>query len=107
LGDATEAEVVRVEWPSGEVQEFSHLPADQILTITEPAALKAIRFLPADGFDLQLIGNVGSQYDLYTSNDLRHWALWQSNVATNRSSVIRVSAGVSAGHTFYKAQLHE
>lgn len=29
----------RIEWPSGIVQEFTNMAANQILTITEPARL--------------------------------------------------------------------
>lgn len=36
LGDATIAERVRIEWPSGIVQELSDVPAKQFLTIIEP-----------------------------------------------------------------------
>lgn len=39
LGDATVAEVVRIEWPSGIVQELTNVPADQILTVAEPVRL--------------------------------------------------------------------
>ncbi|HVU18387.1 MAG TPA: FG-GAP-like repeat-containing protein [Candidatus Didemnitutus sp.] len=36
LGDETEIRRVTVTWPSGQVQEFSHLAADRRYTITEP-----------------------------------------------------------------------
>ncbi|MDA1349623.1 MAG: CRTAC1 family protein, partial [Chloroflexi bacterium] len=36
LGEATEAEIVKVIWPSGEVQTISEVPVDQLLTLTEP-----------------------------------------------------------------------
>ena len=36
LGDATTAERVRIEWPSGIVQELSNVDAKQFLTIIEP-----------------------------------------------------------------------
>ena len=36
-----EADTVRIEWPSGTVQEFHHISPRQILTITEPARLQA------------------------------------------------------------------
>jgi hypothetical protein len=39
LGNATVAEVVRIEWPSGIVQELSNVEANQILTVTEPPRL--------------------------------------------------------------------
>jgi hypothetical protein len=39
LGDATNVEVLRIEWLFGAVQEFPNVPAKQILTITEPPRL--------------------------------------------------------------------
>jgi len=36
LGDATNIATLRVEWPSGIVQEFRDVQADQILAVTEP-----------------------------------------------------------------------
>jgi hypothetical protein len=38
LGDATNVEVARVEWPSGIVQELYNLPAHQFITLGEPGA---------------------------------------------------------------------
>jgi enediyne biosynthesis protein E4 len=38
LGDAAHAEIVRVEWPSGIVQQVTNVAARQILTIIEPNA---------------------------------------------------------------------
>lgn len=40
LGDATAADVVRIEWPSGTVQELANVSADQILHIIEPPRLR-------------------------------------------------------------------
>ncbi|MCZ7636424.1 MAG: CRTAC1 family protein [Verrucomicrobia bacterium] len=42
LGDATVAEVVRIEWPSGNVQEYTEQPVDRLMRITE-----ALRITPA------------------------------------------------------------
>jgi len=39
LGDATVADVVRIEWPSGLVQELTNIAADQIHTVVEPVRL--------------------------------------------------------------------
>jgi enediyne biosynthesis protein E4 len=38
LGDATNAQVLRIEWPSRLVQEFSDVPLKQFLNVTEPGA---------------------------------------------------------------------
>jgi hypothetical protein len=44
LGDATNADLVRVEWTSGLVQEFRDVAAKQFLTVTEPE----LRMTPGD-----------------------------------------------------------
>jgi hypothetical protein len=36
LGDATRAERLRIQWPSGTVQELEDVEADQILRLREP-----------------------------------------------------------------------
>jgi PKD repeat protein len=36
LGQATQADVLEIRWPSGVVQTFHNISADQILTVTEP-----------------------------------------------------------------------
>jgi enediyne biosynthesis protein E4 len=41
LGDATVADVVRIEWPSGTVQELRDVSANRILTVIEPVRLEA------------------------------------------------------------------
>ncbi|MDB6040143.1 MAG: hypothetical protein JWM99_3984 [Verrucomicrobiales bacterium] len=40
LGDATNIDTVRIEWPSGTVQELHDLGTKQFLIVTEPARLK-------------------------------------------------------------------
>jgi enediyne biosynthesis protein E4 len=45
LGSDTVAEVVEVAWPSGTVQRLSKVPADQILTVTEPPPTKPVQAL--------------------------------------------------------------
>jgi hypothetical protein len=42
LGDATQAEVVRIEWPSGISQEIHSVAANQVLTVTEPVHLETL-----------------------------------------------------------------
>ena len=36
LGKSTQADAVEIRWPSGIVQTLSDVPADQMLTVTEP-----------------------------------------------------------------------
>jgi hypothetical protein len=41
LGDATNADRVRIEWPSGEVQELTDVAPNQFLAVTEPGLVIA------------------------------------------------------------------
>jgi len=43
LGDATNVDLVRIEWPSGNVQELSAQSADRIVTVTEQALITPVR----------------------------------------------------------------
>jgi hypothetical protein len=40
LGDATVVDIVRIEWPSGNVQELTNVAIDRILTVVEPPRLR-------------------------------------------------------------------
>jgi len=42
LGNATNVDLVRIEWPSGIVQELRDVAPKQLLTVTEPAQLDAV-----------------------------------------------------------------
>jgi hypothetical protein len=44
LGDATMADTLRIEWPSGIVQELHNVSTKQFLTVTEPAKLEPHEF---------------------------------------------------------------
>ena len=68
LGDATEVEVLRIEWPSGIVQELSNLPANEFRTVTEPPRLMP---LAPGGFRIQCW--VNQSFDIETSTDLTAW----------------------------------
>ena len=68
-GDAAKAETVRIEWPSGIVQELHDVAAKQILRIVEPPVLTAIspgRVLVRGAKDIS--------YAIEVSSDLRAWA---------------------------------
>jgi len=47
LGDENKIRRLTVNWPSGQVQTFSDVSADQLLTVTEPAG--AVKLPPAKG----------------------------------------------------------
>jgi enediyne biosynthesis protein E4 len=73
LGDATNVDLVRIEWPSGIVQEAANVSPKQFLIMTEPSALKA-DFHPANTeCRLSLRGGKGLIYSMETCTDLTHW----------------------------------
>ena len=71
LGDATQIETIRIEWPSGTVQELTGIAPRQFLTVREPARLRA-RSFSGDDFQVELVGGPAA-YFLETSGDLQTW----------------------------------
>jgi hypothetical protein len=69
LGDATNVTTLRIEWPSGIVQELQNVPANQILTITEPAQL-----VPLGPREFQIRCWKGMQFEVQQSHNLQTWA---------------------------------
>jgi hypothetical protein len=59
---------LRIEWPSGIVQEIMDVPVDQILTITEPA-----RLVPLGPREFQIRCWKGMQFDVQKSLNLQTW----------------------------------
>ena len=101
--DATMAEKVRIEWPSGQVQELTNVAANQFLTVTEPGGpprLKAA--IVASAFRLTLTGDANATYELQWAPDL---AGWQSvtNVTANAEGLVGYETSVDQAHRFYRA----
>jgi len=98
LGDATNVAVIRVEWPSGIVQELKDVPSNQHLKITEPSRF----FLspqPNGVLELRLQGGERLNYSIETSTDLKNWT--RLSVPTQVSSItITNSMGTDR---FYRA----
>jgi len=47
LGDDTAIKKLTIHWPRGQVQVLENLPADQLLTVTEPALAEGVKPAPA------------------------------------------------------------
>src|SRR5258708_21310374 len=88
LGNATNADLVRIEWPSGTVQELVNVASKQFLTVTEPGGeprLAATR--ENDTVQLTLTGKQGSRYAIETSTALPNWISANLKVTcTNQST---------------------
>ncbi len=68
LGDATNVTTLRIEWPSGIVQELTSVAANQILTITEPAQL-----VPLGPRGFQIRCWKGMKFEVEKSRNLQAW----------------------------------
>lgn len=104
LGTATTIETLRVEWPSGRVQEFHDLPVNQTLTIVESAAL-SLQPKSGDGGDLVVRGPRQQRYRLEESSNLRLWTPLAHVTITSVSGAASIRLGTpgSDPHRFYRA----
>jgi len=102
LGDAMNVEVLRIEWPSGIVQEIPGVASKQILTITEPARLFTTLTSGVPQFKLK--GGRGLQYQIEASTNLNTWTVTTSVVITNLDGTIQIGDPVSSSRRFYRAR---
>jgi hypothetical protein len=74
LGNATNADLVRIEWPSGTVQELTNVAAQQFRTVTEPGGEPRLQIMRGnDNIQLALSGKQGSRYSIEASTALPIW----------------------------------
>lgn len=69
LGDAASAEVVRIEWPSGEIQEFEGISPGQIFVVTEPASPRLFTRAASAALDAISPGALGAAWGDYDGDD--------------------------------------
>jgi len=82
LGDAAIIDTLRVEWPSGRVQELHNVPVKQTLTIVERTEL-TIAANGTGSFGLTLKGPRQQRYRMQTSTNLTAWSSVGSVTITN------------------------
>lgn len=94
LGDATNADIVRIEWPSGIVQTMTNVAAKQFLTVVEhqePGPVTPPKFTNAShssdgGFNLSVAGDTGKLYLFEASTNLVNWA--KLGVSSNATGIV-------------------
>jgi hypothetical protein len=103
LGDATNVDTVRIEWPSGTVQQLQNIAAKQILTCTEPPRLLATTTGGAPQFSLK--GGRGFQYEIDSSTDLSTWSSNSIVTITNLNGMAAIIDPNSSASSqrFYRA----
>lgn len=104
LGDATRVSTLRVEWPSGFVQEYHDIPANQTLTLVEKTSLDIHSSKPG-AFALQVHGPRQQPYHLEASPDLSTWSSLTRLVITNlnRSASFEYRAPADQSRQFFRA----
>ncbi|MCZ7641059.1 MAG: FG-GAP-like repeat-containing protein [Verrucomicrobia bacterium] len=65
LGDATKADIVRVEWPSGNVQAVTDVAPDQLLTVTEVVRITPVRPSSSLGGSVTLTAQLSGTWQWY------------------------------------------
>jgi hypothetical protein len=103
LGVATNVDTVRIEWPSGAVQEFQNIAPLQILTYTEPPLLLAGATNGAPQFCIK--GGRFMQYDIQASTNLVAWSPIGTVTITNLNGTAEIVDTNAPGldHRFYRA----
>jgi hypothetical protein len=101
LGDATNVDVLRIEWPSGIIQELQNVSLNQFLLIKEPARLESATRLVNGGFQLTVRGGKGLSYAIESSIDLVRWT--RLSTRANSHATITLSSPPEIGSQFYRA----
>jgi hypothetical protein len=106
LGDATNVETLRIEWPSGTVQELHNVSARQILNITEPPRLLATMTNGAPQFFLKAWP--GMRFDILSSTDLGNWFPAGTVVVANMNGIVQIvdTNAPALDQRFYRAVSH-
>jgi hypothetical protein len=107
LGGATNVDTMRIEWPSGAVQEFKNVASRQFITIIEPANLSAIKTNGSPQFILK--GGRNLAYEIDSSADLQSWSSLATETITNLSGTATLSDtnAPSSDRRFYRAVLRQ
>lgn len=103
LGDAEKIEVLKIEWPSGIVQEFHALAAQQFLTVTEPPQLKILGLDSAGAAQFLLQGVTQRIYEIQQSIDLSVWTPLTQITNVSRTMQFTDSASKESTQRYFRA----
>jgi hypothetical protein len=101
LGDATNVTTLRIEWPSGSVQEFANVTPNQFLTIWEPPALSAA-VLQNGACLLNIIAEPNRSWQIESSTDLQTWAQLAKVTNLNARFDYTDTQASGASYRFYR-----
>ena len=101
LGDATVADRVIIEWPSGARQHLANVNADQILTASEPPALKAA-VQPDGGCVLNIRAEPNRAWQIQASSNLAAWQTLATLTNTTLAFQYTDTGAVGVASRFYR-----
>jgi len=112
LGDATNIDQVRIEWPSGIVQTLANVSPKQLLTVVEHQAnivtapqFASVSPLTNGTIDLKVTGDTGLLYVLEASTNLVDWT-WLG-VRSNATGIVQFTDAKATNYTkrFYRVSV--
>jgi len=105
LGDATNVDTLRIEWPSGIVQQFTNVAVKEFLSIREPAKLSAQFETRNHQVGLSIAGAKGQVYTIERSHNLIEWEPWKKVTNSPASEIMSdsIPAVDSPEYFFYRA----
>jgi enediyne biosynthesis protein E4 len=111
LGDATKVDTLRIEWPSGIVQELTDVAVDQILQVVESQHLTLPEPLSIQSFELDATGvfhaTVNCSIDgavcvLESSSDLERWTKVRVGTSSGGTVELTDARGGDSPGKFYR-----
>ena len=97
LGDATKVDLLRIQWPSGIVQELRDVAVGQYLTVTEPAPVRMAR-----AGELGIQCWLGMQFRVEASSDLVNWTPLATVTNVTGSLMFTDPGAASLPRRFYR-----
>ena len=112
LGDATNVTTLRIEWPSGVVQELQNVPANQFLTVVEhqdyPGAAPQLGEVTNSVGGLKLgiaEPDAGTRYILEASTNLVNWTKLMARTSAGGTAQFTDARATNYARRFYRLQV--
>jgi hypothetical protein len=103
LGNATKVTTLRIEWPSGTVQEYANVLTNQFLTLWEPPAISAA--VRADGAcELSIKAEPNRGWQIQASGDLLTWQTLTTVTNTTATMYFIDTAAAGMDCRFYRVE---
>jgi len=107
LGDAGVIDTLRLEWPSGVVQEISNVAVKQTLEIVEPIRVAGVQipFAAPGTIGLRLMGATSRPLQVVASSDLLGWSVLDPDTQRGASLSFRDPEALTAPYRFYRVRI--